>query len=376
MPRPRDIIEIETDQGIFDRFESLEVVNDLNGAAEATFTIGDDGCWQELDRIVAPGQPFIVRVNKRLRMTGRAEVNEVPAAPGSGVKIQLVIRTKMADARYRSADPNVKIEKASIKDFLLALYAPLGYTEADFQFSEAAARDLMTGKSSNGKPPVDLEPIKLEQAKVNPPETIFQCAERHLKRHHMMHWDAGDGRIVVGAPDDEQLPLTRLQCRRGAASVANNVLSFKRTRDWSELPSEVWVYGGTPGKTLAKSAFREVAVDLDVAAVAASTGHFNRMVLIPAEQAKTRAHAVAQAQRELSSRSRRKDAWEITTDGWSYWNGHESITWAINTTTDVHIDAVGGPTGRYLIHRVSCKLGVHEAPTTTLHLVGPGIFLI
>jgi hypothetical protein len=84
----------------------------------------------------------------------------------------------------------------------------------------------------------------------------------------------------------------------------------------------------------------------------------------------------AQARRERATRSRRKDAWEFTCDGWSYWNGSEQIPWATNATADVDIDAADGAAGRYLIHKVSLRLAADGATTATMLAVAPGIWEI
>lgn len=377
MARPVDRIRIETAAGGFDAFQSLELVTDLLDVSTATFTIGDDSTWSELERVVAPGQDFRIYVNDLLQMTGRAEVNEVPGDAGEGSVLQLICRTKMADARYCSADQKLSLKGASLKDFVLKLYEQLGYTESEFAFAPAVDVDLMTGKRKGSPDPVDLEPIKLDQAKVNPPETIFTAAGRHLKRHHMMHWDGSDGRILVGAPDDEQEPRYRLLCKRGAASAGNNTLSTRRIKDWSEVASEVWVFGGTSAKDVTKASLRGVAVDLDVFSTAQNTGHFYRPVTITNEAVKTQAQADAQATRELAARAKRKDAWEVRVDGWSYWNGHELIPYAINATADIDVEVVGAAgAGRYLITRVVRSLDADAGAITALTLVAPGVFVI
>jgi prophage tail gpP-like protein len=97
-------------------------------------------------------------------------------------------------------------------------------------------------------------------------------------------------------------------------------------------------------------------------------------VIILNEGARSQAQVDAQARRERSQRSRRKDAYEITVDGWSYWDGARAIPWAINTTADVDVDVVGGPQGLYYVHRVTCRYDAQGAPVTTLNVVAQGIW--
>jgi prophage tail gpP-like protein len=374
--RQPDKIEVLTSEGTLDKFSSLEIRNDIAGPTEASFELGDDGAWSELKSVVTPGSSVIVRLNGKLRLTGRAEVAEVPGDAGSGMAIRLTVRTKMSDARYASADPSVKVKDSSIKDFVLACYAPLGYTESDFAFAPFVARDLMTGEAGGAAPPFELEPIQEDQAKVNPPETIFEAVERHLRRHRATHWDSPDGRIIVGAPDETQAPKYRLQCKRGPASKANNVLRFNRIADWSEVPSEIVVYGQTSGRDITRASVKGVVEFGPVKDVAGKTRHFTRKVILADQATKSLQQAEQKARRELSSRIRRYDAWEFTVDGWSYFDGTKQIPWATNTTTDVDVETLGGVQGRYLIHAVSCSLSTAASATTRLTLSGPGVWIL
>ncbi len=381
--REPDRVVIETDRGVFDRFQRAELVHDLFDTATASFEIGDDGTWRELERIVAPGEPFRVYLHpggrdRRLLMTGRAEVNEVPCDAQGGTVVQLTCRTKMADARYASADPKTRFTKTTIKDFLLALYAPLGYGPKDFYFSDVGDADLVTGVTKGGKKPAaPLEPIKADQLKVNPPETIFEAANRILKRHHALHYDGADGSIVVGAPDGNAPPRYRFRCKRGAAAAGNNILKAKRTKDWSEAAGEVWVFGGGATKDVTRAAVAGVSVDLDLAVVAAARGHFVRKVLIPAEGTSTRDLADAQARRERMARAKRKDAWEIDVDGWTYWDGSDSVPLYINVVADVDVETVGGSaTGHYVVTRVARHLSADEGALSSLTLVAPDVLEI
>jgi hypothetical protein len=106
--------------------------------------IGDDRAWKNIEKDILPGAEYAVVVNKTLLFKGRVEANEVPG-DASGVKIEIVLRTKLADARYASADPSIKVSHTTIKDFILALFAQHGYAEGDFYFSSSAGTDLLTG---------------------------------------------------------------------------------------------------------------------------------------------------------------------------------------------------------------------------------------
>jgi hypothetical protein len=380
VPRQPDRIAVQGDNGTFDKFEELVITNDILGPSEATLTIGDDGAFAELEQIISPefGAEFLVTLNERPRMKGRAEVLVVPGSASQGVKMALTIRTKMSDARVGSADPKVRVEKASIKDFILAVYKPLGLVEADFIFGDFTARNLITGKAKGAKAPIDFQKIRVQKAKVAPPETMFNAVERHLKRYSATQWDGPDGRFVIGAPDDSQEPLYRFLSRRGRDSAGNNVLSWRRVIDFTESPLTVEVYGQTFGKDVTKAQLRSIQTNptIESAAFAGGNNQFQRRVIIASQQGKTQEQVDRTAVRELSMRRRREDAWEIEVDGWTYWNGSEQIPYANNTTADVDIEAAGGPKGRYLIVRTELRLGVGGSATTSMQLVAPGIWII
>lgn len=372
MPRRRDTIRIESEAGSFDAFNNLVITNDITNPSELTFDVGDDGSWESLSRVLSHGTRVRVFLNDRIRMAGRIDVQDAPTSASGGSTIQITVRTKLMDARVGSADPKVKVSNTSIRDFLIALYRPLGYVASDFVFSAGAERDLITGIGSKGAAsPVSLDPIRAEQAKVNPPETIFDAAARHLKRHGLMHWDTPDGKIFVGAPDDKQIPIYVLRSRRGANAQGNNLLSAKRVLDWSDAPTEVRVHGYTGGVDTERIPVRGYAANLSLIEAG-----FHRPVVLQAEAVRGQGQADRAARRERAARSRRLDAFDLSIDGWSYWDGKRQIPFGVNTTADVLVDTVGGPQGRYYVQRVVCTLDTAGAQKTNLSVVAPGVWEI
>ena len=370
MARPVDIISLEGEAGALKIFDRVEVTNDLVGPAQAAFTIGDDGSYESLYRALAHGKPFTVYLNGFPRMKGIVVGQEIPDDARGGTTIELRVATKFADAYVASAEPDIKVEKTSIKDFITRLLSPIGYEEDDLVFSPATERDLMTGKPARGgRAPIDLEKIQIANAKVNPPETIYDAGSRHLKRHSLMWWDAPDGRIFIGAPDVDQRPIYRFLSKRGSRAQGNNVLSVRRIADWFEIPTSVTVFGGTQNKQVSKSKFSATGANADMLRAG-----FYRPVFLPAEQIKTLQAAENQARREIAQRSKRKDAYEITVDGWSYWDGSSATPYAPNTTADVDLDALGGVQGRYFIHKVTMREDARSGQQTTLSLVHPDVW--
>lgn len=371
MPRPVDRITVESEQGIFDRFNSIEITNELGAPTQCVMDVGDDGSYASLADVIGHGRRFRVYLNDKLRMTGRVYIPNTNGNANAGSTTQLTIRGVMADAFFASADPAVRVEKSTIRDFLLKLYAPMGLVERDFVFRADVERDLMTGRSTRGAaPPADLRRMTAKEAKVNPPETIREAAEKHLKRYGLTHWETPDGRVYVGAPDDQQLPLYRFASKRGRGSHANNLLEWQRVADWSDVPSEVNVHGALIGEDFKnRKCVKTSATWPDVQAAG-----FHRPVLIMDDGSRSASIAQSRANRERTNRSKRKDCYELTVDGWSFWDGASAIPYGINTTCDVDIDAIGSPAGLYYIHRISCVGSSNDGATTSLSIVAPGIF--
>lgn len=373
--RPDDTIRIDSVQGDFaiviEQATSYEIVNDLTAPSEARFELGDEGTWSALKDAIAIGTRFVVTVNHRPRLRGRLLSRRLPSNPQSGATVQVVVRTVVADAMFTTADPKLNFRRATLRDAVLAAYKPLGLEEADFIFSPEVARDILTGKAGSSKAPADLQTIKEDAAKTAPPETVYAFVERHLNRFHLTHWDGPDGRVVVGAPDDEQAPIGQLRSRRGQAAQSNNVLSCEKIEDFEEVPTGLWVFGSGGGRELAKRKVQWVEPDPTLVAVEPS---LERTVVIVDEGIKTQAQAEARARREMAMRSLQKNAFRISVDGLSYWTGHELIPWAPDTVADVHVDVEGAAPGPYLIYRTALRGNANDGLTAELDLVAKGVW--
>lgn len=356
--REPDVIELRGGGGTLARFESIEISTSLVSPTEARFVMGDDFAWRDLERFTKPGAEYEVTINGTRLLKGRVEAREAPSDPGSGSRLELTIHTKLSDARYASADPNIKVSKVSLKDFIVQLFDQHGYVESDFVFATRTSVDLVTGapKGSQKQNP-NLAAMTIQQAMIQPPETVWEAFNRHTQRHAVMGWDMPDGRIFVGQPDDEVQPDFQIRFRRDApAAVANNVEAFRRVNDWREVASEIRIVGQATGQDVTRKPVQALSADPEVFAVVADSGHFFRPVVLPNERAKSKGHAELIARRELSARRRRKDGFEAVADGWTYWNGQRAIPWCIGGVCDVTADTAGGPMGPYLIWRVVYRM--------------------
>lgn len=379
MQRPRDTVTIyaidrNQNGGAFDAFTSVEIKNDLTAPSEASFEVGDDASFRSLESVIAPGSTYKIVVNGRLRLTGRVEADDVPIDAQGGATVRFIVRTKLADAAYASADRGLSIQGANLKDLVLRAYRPLGYLEQDFTFKGDVSRDLMTGRSSRGGDPVrDLAPMNLQQAKVNPPETIFEFVERHLLRFHLMHWDTPDGRIIVGKPNDQQGPIYSFRLKTGPAGRQNNLVRAQRTRDYSDAPSILTVFTGWNFNLDTKTSKRSSS---NVRVPEVADALFHRPVVILDDGIHTAESALARALREVAARSKKLDAWELETDGWSHWDGQAAVPYGIDTVADVDIDVGGGSTGAYLVHRNCLRLDPENGFTAKLSLLKRGVWVL
>jgi len=380
-PRELDtILIVNPEVGAFEIFNAVKIITDLTRPSEATFEVGNDATFNSfVNEAVRMGAPFRIWVNDRLHLTGRVEMVTAPMTAEQGTPYQFVVRTKMADSMYSSASPDVRVSKGtSIKDFVLAVYQPLGLVEADFVFSSDVSRDILTGKSSDGRDsPVAIEAIKEEQLKVNPPETIYSAVDRVLRRHGLMHWDSPDGRIVIGAPNDDQAPIYDFRSFNDSRSRQNNILSARRSRDFSQAPAMLGVFGTGGKKNWRKSKVGNVQTQSEVYDIVDKDGtrSFYRPVLLINEGVKTAQLAERQARREMTNRSKAIDAWQVEYDGLAFWNGSARIPFGHDTVASISTSLIGGPLGNYLVTGVEKNRTV-EGDVSTINLLKKGLFAL
>lgn len=357
----------------FEDWMTLALTSSMAAPAEASFELGDDTGWERMAELVGLGAQFRVYVDDRLRMTGRVEQLTSTLDARQSVTQRFCLRTKMSDAVFSSAPQGVRLHGQSIKAFLLQLYAEIGLGEADFDFRGDVSRDIMTGRSSRGgKPLRELDPLKEEDAKVQPPESIFDAADRLLRRHGYLHWDGPDGRIVVAAPDDQQEPIATLRLFRGNAASDgqyNNVLSAERGHDVSQAPTHLGVFGMSRKAAQAGAKVSTVLINADL-----FNRGFRRKTVIIDEAMNTKSLAERRAAREFATRKRGLDSLTVTVDGLSYSDGSDPIPWAPDTTVDVIVEPLGGALGIYYVEEVQMSRNSGDGDATRLLLVKQGVW--
>lgn len=356
----------------FQDWTSFSVRSSITSPAEASFELGDETGWQRIQTLCGLGSEFCVVVNDRPRMLGRVEALSSPCDAQQGTVQSFTVRTKMSDAIVASAPQGLRLKGASIKEFILACYSGIGLDEGDFEFRSDVARDLMTGKGSKGpRPPKALEPLTEEQAKVNPPESIFAAVDRHLRRHGLLHWDGPDGRIIVGAPDDQQEPMGMLCMYRPPYGQMNNLLSVERVNDVSQSPTALGVFGISAGKDFSKTRLSSFVYNEDLLARG-----FRRSIIINDEALKTRALATGRANREYASRNRGLDRITVSVDGLSYTEGSHLFPWSPDTVFDVVVTHLGGAIGNYYVEDVELSRNASQGDVSRITLVKQGVWVL
>ena len=378
---PLDVVQVnalgvpgETQQFDFNfrNWTSFSIKNSIVAPSEASFELGDDTSWGRLSHLCQLGAEFVVMVDDRARMVGRVEAISSPSDARQSTVQSFVIRTRMSDAAYASAPQGIQLKRASVKQFVLACYAGIGLVEKDFDFRGDVSRDLMTGKGSRSQRQAPaLDAMTEEQAKVNPPETVFAAVDRHLRRHGLLHWDGGDGRIVVSTPDDTQEPLGHLHCLRYPFGQFNNVVSVQRDQDVSQSPTVLGVFGIGGGVSFPKAKVSTTCFNEGLIARG-----FRRNVLIVDEAVKTRQLAASRANREFALRNRGLDALQITVDGLSYREGSELLPWTPDTVHDVILEQLGGALGNYYLESVEMTRNASASDATKLMLVKQGVWVL
>lgn len=407
---------------VLDRTTQYEIGLSCRQPSVARFEVGDERTWGVFEEVMGIGSKFSVSVNGVPRVTGRLLTRNMPLSPDSGATVQLMVRTVLADAAFTCCTLGIDVTDVTLDTLILKAFERLGVTRDDFIFKADLARDALTGRRS-GQPsaaaslrariarlesqqfpandeaakhvigqkrvlqeqlsgaetrPVvpDLEEIQVAQAKVQAGETIYGFVERHLLRHGLMMWDAPDGKIVIGHPDDSQDPLYIMSAQSGPESVANNILSCTRTEDYEQVPASIWVYGKKLSDKKGYAAKGAIKANERDPLLGSLDPGLDRLLIVLDEGITTQELAAARARRELLNRSMSKDAWSIETDGLSYWTGSKSVEYGIDTVADVRVDIAGRRDGPYLIHELVMRGDADGSHTTTMTGIGRGIWVL
>jgi hypothetical protein len=342
------------------------------------FEFGDDESYANIADRFMPGKTWAVLINGRQQFRGRAEVLSGVGTFGNGGAMRVQVRTKLSDARYASAKTSTKVNDVSISDFIVDMLGQIGIPKSQISSESLAWGNtikLTTGGSmKGGAAPKSLEPLQINQAKVQPGEPVYEAITRHLERYGLLLLeDPQTGGVIISAPNTDAEPSYVFRSKRGRDYVTkgNNLSEFERVIDWTDSPREVVVYGQTFGADVEKSTLFGRATNPDVERVFNESGEFARRVVMVFNQLKNKEQAEGRARREMAAMRRREDGWVVTVDGASYLGPQGQILYYPNTTATVECDITGGRVGyndKHLIHKVTVRGNMQTGITTRLEM--------
>jgi hypothetical protein len=353
-----------------DRATNYELATDLTAPSEARIEFGDNGTWSALKDAISIGRRFRIGLNGRSLMAGRMLTRMLPVSASAGATVQLTIRTKLADAQFTSCDP-INVRGATLKTIILKAYATIGVTELDFNFNADVSRDLITGKGINTSAAVDLTALTEQDARVQPPETVYSFVDRHLRRFGLLHWDGPDGRIVVGKPNDEQ-PASYLLRLSRESPRGNNLIDARRTEDYETVPGEMFVYGQGGGRDYTRARVKASVTDKTLIALPV----LRRRTMVIDESITTVSLAQARARCEMAMRSLMRDSWDLTTPAWCHYYSTRFIPYAIDTVADLYVEVAGFASAKHYIWRATYSGSPQDGHTARLSAAAKGVWVI
>lgn len=357
---------------LIDRSTSYSITTDITTPSETLIELGDNGTWAALKDAIAIGRRFKIGLNGSPLMTGRLLTRAMPLNAQAGATVQAIVRTWTADAAYSSCQA-INVQGATLKDIVLKAYATLGATESDFQFDADVARDLITGRGKNTGAKVDLSAITEQNARVQPPETVYAFVDRHLRRFGLMHWDSPDGKIVVGKPNDQQAPIYWLQCVRQNPR-GNNILDCRRSEDYESVPTSLSVYGQGGGRDYARAT---ISHSLQNSVLTGVSPPILRPTMVIDESINTLALAEYRAKREMAQRSLAMDSWDITVRNWTYSDQNQQLVpWTINTVCGLVVDVASPVQAPFFIWKVARTGNASEGHIARLTVAAQGVWII
>lgn len=359
-----NLLRIATRQGgdpaiDLDRATQVSLTRDLTAPSECRVEFGDDDTWRDLQSAIAIGVEADVVVADRAFMRGRLLARQMSTSARAGNTIQLTLRTALADAMFAVCDSKIRVKGASLKDVIIRAYESIGVGESSFVFAADVEKDVAAETP-------DARELTQDEARVHFPETVYAFVERHLNRWSLTHWDLPDGRLIVAAPNDARPPVYAFTMSRQNPS-SNNIIGATKLEDFEQVPVKLWVFGTAGGRDATASKVRGSDVDPLLLSVGP---RLQRNAAVVDQSLKTTSQAESRARREMSNRSRRKDAWEFETPNWT----QGGFAYQVNQTCDVKVDLAGIPQGKHLIWRVQLDMSADRGLTGRVSTVAQGIW--
>lgn len=351
------------------------------------------------------GASVRLSVNGQRQAYGVIDEITYSATKEQGAELKIHGRDKIGPLVDACIDPRLNFkEGTNLLDFLTAVFAPFGYTAADFLVSNEENRGLISGnvrgvKSSHGKKHfgAPLKSYLLHQTKPYQSESAWRFASRVSQRLGLwLHTTSDGAAIVASTPDYDQNPIYTL---RRSYDGRNNIQGGELTLNLSEQPSIIVADGfsgqGSFGHSRLRSLIENPILDIDNSAIIAQypsaskvvinmpgahkvSFPFARPMFLHDDEAKTQQMLDNYVKREMSLRLRQSISFSPTVFGHKCsvnptdakapdWN------WTVDTMVNVIDDVSGINEAMWIIGRVFRKDrqgGTH----TDLELIRKGTF--
>lgn len=224
------------------------------------------------------------------------------------------------------------------------------------------ARLRAAGRYANKLAPVEVEQIRIRDARPRPGESVWAFIERHARRFGLMLWADPDGRIVVSSPN-YQSPVRGFlrRTRRSSDTEPNNILAGGVRINGADRFGEVRVYGRARGRDVSRSRIYATASDPNVP--------FTRLHVMHDASIRDQDEADRLAQRTLAHGAARTRTFDYTVQGHAYRTREGPIYYAPDTVLHVYDDVAGIDEDLYVVRRTFA--GSKEHGTTTRLILCP-----
>jgi len=215
---------------------------------------------------------------------------------------------------------------------------------------------------ANGYAPIEVERIKVRDAKPRAGETCWQLLERHARRLGMMLWADPAGRIVVSSPSLKAHSRMRIVRRfEDDSTDRNNVIAGGCASSGAERYSEVRAYGRSRGNDAERSPIHATVRDDGMP--------FPRIRVVSDGSLRSADEADRRARRESRIGRMRSRVFDYTVPGHS----QGGVLWSTDTLVRVVDDVEGIDADLYVTRRTFAH-SEGTGTVTRLRLVFPNDF--
>jgi prophage tail gpP-like protein len=317
-----------------------------------------------------PNTPFQLFVGNTPRFTGQIDGYEASGDGSGGGVLTLHGRDNLAPIHDAFITKEESFDNAT---YAQMADQAISEVSADYviYYSNDANRKLTTGigvkptAASGADPQENTTGPTAKQLRTRIGERMYEFLKREFDRAGLFLWAAGDGSLIVSAPNGNQVPFFRIVRQRGLTRNAVNVVSFQHRNATEGRYSEATVYARGGGKKYGRTKLHGSFVDTEM------QGYGIQRPLVLRDANVTNAEqAEFYARRKLAET--RRAGWSLvyTVAGHtipSLATGARAV-WAPDTVVDVRDDELG-LSGSYYLERVVFRR--NPQTTTELTLMRP-----